>query len=140
MCLGFLQALGVSNVCNNREKEAFGSGGWHPYFGKRLWDSRSVAMLVGSLFPATAGVAANELMGELKAQYGTAMALLEQAAQDAVGTMSQCVCLYDNVCKGFATVQIAAWVAVRPSLGGGRQPRKWAGAPSKCPLCIVWHF
>jgi hypothetical protein len=78
----------VSNVCNNREKEAFGGGGWHPYFGKRLWQGRGAAMLVGSLFPATAGVAANEIMGELRAQYGTALALLEQAAQDAVSDLN----------------------------------------------------
>lgn len=97
-------------MCNTRDKEAFGSGGWRPYFGKRLWDTRAVSMLVGTLFPATASVAANELLAELKAQYASAMAMLEQAAKDAVG----CPSLRYVPAYLFFTKRAGSWQPLRP--------------------------
>ncbi|GBG00597.1 hypothetical protein Rsub_13407 [Raphidocelis subcapitata] len=77
-------ALAVKNVCTtNDEKDAFRAGGWTAYYGKRLWDGRLAAMAVGSIVPATSGLAINEFYSELKAQTNSVMDQLEQAASDA---------------------------------------------------------
>jgi len=91
------QALGVSNVCNTDAKRAaFRAGGWNAYFGKRLWDSRSVTMLVGSLFPATSAAATREIYSEIKGQSEAMFDMLERAARDAVswrlGPVERCSC------------------------------------------------
>jgi hypothetical protein len=62
----------------------FSQGGWNAYYGKRLWQSRGVAMLVGSVIPATSAVAVEELYAEMAAQYQSAMDMLDKAAKDAV--------------------------------------------------------
>ncbi|KIY98685.1 hypothetical protein MNEG_9279 [Monoraphidium neglectum] len=76
--------LDVKNICDTDErKAAFSAGGWRGYYGKRLWDSRSVALLVGSVIPATSAAAVSEILSEMKSQYSTAMSLLDKAVEDA---------------------------------------------------------
>jgi hypothetical protein len=81
-----LQELDYQNICNtDAVKAGFKEGGWdRAYFGRALWDTRGVAMVAATLFPATSAVAAQELLSELRAQYQSAMLMLEKAAKDAV--------------------------------------------------------
>jgi hypothetical protein len=79
-----LQQLGIKNICDNKAKINFGGGDWHPYFGKRLWETRGYGLLVASVVPATSAAAIQELMNELRAQYASIINMLEQAARDAV--------------------------------------------------------
>ena len=68
----------------NAKKAAFAGDAWRAYYGKRIWDGRTAAIMVGSIIPATSALAVKEFYSEVKAQAGAAMDLLEQAANDAV--------------------------------------------------------
>lgn len=80
----------MNNACDtDKKKDAFRADGWTPYYGKRLWDGRAAAMVVGSFFPATSAVAINEFYSEIKTQTGSAMDMLEEAAGGAVRTRAR---------------------------------------------------
>lgn len=86
LCCCGTQAIDAGNFCQtDAVKAAFTSGGWdQAYFGKRLWDSKSVAMVVKALIPATSAEAVREIIEELRTQANGLLDMMQKAADDAV--------------------------------------------------------